>query len=503
MPRRTEFVKQLLMLDDKLVRKGFPPMAPWWKEQLMAFYSRDLLTIVLRVGRRGGKSSTLCRVAAAEGLYGEHVVPPGDVGVVPFVSVDKREARMRLRTIKAILDALKVPYRATREEIELLDRAVMFRVFAATIAGVSGFTSIGVFCDEVAKWKDTDVGTNPANEVLGSITPTLSTQPLARMFLSSSPWSTLDAHYDAFERGNVDGQMVAKATTWEANPTLPEKRTHVLEPDERKWAREYAAIPQAAVANAFEPAMIDRAMREPPRAQLGKPVLVIDPSSGGLTTGDAFTCCVVQWAWPTIEEEPWVTYEEHGVHYYVLDENEERVPNPEYVKLQRRHRPFIWFRRLGAFKAAFSGGLRSEQIIERLRDVCEEEGIDDVHSDQREAFALEALFRAAGLRFAAHHWNQPNKVQAVATLKRWLSEGSIVLEPHPALRKELGHFSEKVTPSGMITYGARGKAHDDYVALLLTAAMADTEGQINSSPLFSDGDTKHTETLDERQVRFT
>ena len=80
-------------LDRTLVEAGFPAMSAWWRDALATFYASGRRQLVLRVGRRGGKSSTLSRVAVCEALYGEHPIPPGDVGVVAFVSVRREGTR--------------------------------------------------------------------------------------------------------------------------------------------------------------------------------------------------------------------------------------------------------------------------------------------------------------------------------------------------------------------------------------------------------------------------
>ena len=79
-------------LERALVDAGFPAMTPWWRDALASFYESGRRQLVLRVGRRGGKSSTLCRVAVLEALFGEHYVPPGDVGVVAIISTSRDEA---------------------------------------------------------------------------------------------------------------------------------------------------------------------------------------------------------------------------------------------------------------------------------------------------------------------------------------------------------------------------------------------------------------------------
>jgi len=240
---------KLMEQDEKLVQAGFPPMSPWWKKVLKRFYragrDRGVLRLVLRVGRRGGKSSTLCRVAVCEVLHGNHPVPPGDVGVFAFVSVKKPEALERLATVCEILDALGVEYTQSGPEVRPEGMRRCFRVYAASYRTSVGFTGIGLVFDEVARWRDDKTGANPATEILRSMRPTISTMPHACEFMSSSPFSTLDAHYDASEQGDTAEQHVAFAPTWVANPTLTKERCQKLEQDEATFNREYGAIPMA------------------------------------------------------------------------------------------------------------------------------------------------------------------------------------------------------------------------------------------------------------------
>ena len=263
-PRNDESPFAALMEQDAtLVAAGFPPLSPWWQEQFRALYEGRKRRLVARVGRRGGKSSSACRFAVAEALSTRHRVPPGDVGIYALFSVKKGEAAERMRTIYAILDALKVPYDASASEIRVSGRPIAFRVYAANFRTIVGGTWIGFVADEVARWRDEDSGKNPATEVLASARPALATQPHARELLLSSPWSTLDAHFDSVERGNTREQHVAIAPTWIANPTLSEERCRDLEPDEATFQREYGAKPMASGgATFFDHNAIRRAVRD-------------------------------------------------------------------------------------------------------------------------------------------------------------------------------------------------------------------------------------------------
>jgi hypothetical protein len=80
----------------------------------------------------------------------------------------------------------------------------------------------------------------------------MATQPFAFEVCSSSPWGTDDYHAELFDQGDTDHQLTSFAPTWIANPTITEERTHELEPDEKIWSREYAAIPGATVSQALD-----------------------------------------------------------------------------------------------------------------------------------------------------------------------------------------------------------------------------------------------------------
>jgi hypothetical protein len=247
---------------------------------LREWVTGDRRALVGRVGRRGGKSSSLCRWAVAEVIAGEHVVPDADLGVLAVVSVERRDAVERIRTcgvlltlagwreVRATGGAVKrgeFVQRLGAGNTELLVgteygvRAI--RVLTASVKGVSGFTSIGILGDEMAKWRDDDTDTNPAQEVVQSILPTLATQPLAKVAWISSPWSTLDVHHRMVDAGDTPGQMVRIAPTWAANPTITEAQTRSWETDPLVWEREYAAIPMPAVTSVFfDPKAVDECM---------------------------------------------------------------------------------------------------------------------------------------------------------------------------------------------------------------------------------------------------
>lgn len=246
----------------------------WWIEKLTDFYNHRVRNGYWRVGRRGGKSSTLCRVGVAEALLGQWDIPEGDEGIVAIVSKDRDDAAARLRTIETILKALGfvkaresatgwkslTQYAMRSQEIEIRvqrgDRwvPIKFKVYAASKKGVVGMTSIMVFLDEMTKWVDVETGDNPAIEVVRSVRPSMATQRGARLFGISSAWSTLDIHYDAIEKGHTEKQRAYgkdDGQSWIVNPTLTIEGCKADSEDDIEFDREYNNIPMSAEATSF------------------------------------------------------------------------------------------------------------------------------------------------------------------------------------------------------------------------------------------------------------
>src|SRR5882724_10569813 len=100
-------------------------------------------------------------------------------------------------------------------------------------------TSLAIFGDEVARWRDSDDGANPASQVIASMRPSLLTTK-GWLFLVSSPLANVDYHAEQFDRGTDESQLVVHAPTWVANDTITEQETRDQEKDPKLWAREYA-----------------------------------------------------------------------------------------------------------------------------------------------------------------------------------------------------------------------------------------------------------------------
>lgn len=483
------FLRRLWALDAALVAERFPAFSPFWRRDTERWFRSlaqspgRLRQWVVRAGRRAGKSITWCKIAVAWAVYGAWSVPGGDIGVVALISVNRAESSSRLRTIATILRVLGIAFEQRADEIELSVRPVLFKTFACTTDAV-GFTAILIIGDEVARWESRDSAANPAAEVFGTLMPSLATQPFGFAVLSSSPWGPDDFHAEAFARGNTEHQLVSAATTWQANPTLTEADTHALEPNDRVWSREYGNIPGQTISAALPAEFIARAIRPfDGAAEERTPAIGIgvdDPSSG---RRDRWVSMIAR-IWHARPAEPFITRRRyaHGSGWYeeiVRDKDGQPFPNPEFREMQ----PVLVIEQIMATAGDYWQGRSAALIVAERAEMYREAGIGLVVADQRESYSLESLYRAQGLEYRSIPWTNANKIEAVARLRRWLQEGSIVLPDNAELRHELTAFQERLTPNGGTTYAAPGNGHDDHVACLLTLGLADIAGLIPASPL--------------------
>lgn len=440
----TSMLAHLVRMDERLVRAGFNPLTPWWRREFEAFYSHPTATVWgSRVGRGGAKSYNAVKFSLCETLFGDFSIPPGERHYFAFVSIRESEALERLRLLEAMLKALRVGYDRRGETIELASNPRGFRVFVCNVGSVSGFRCFGYAADELAKWRNETTGQNPAPEVLASIRAMTINHKNARGALISSPLSMLDEHYRVVEQGTTASTYVSpSAPTWVANPSVTREETQRREPDERIWKREYAAIPQSAASAAFDTEAIEAAFRpRPMQLQRGRKVIVLDPSSG---RKDAWT-----WASACLSCAP---------------------GQPE--------RTFLEIDDMDGIGGSFWKQLKGSELVEKhIVPLARDCGTRCVHSDQRESLMLDSELARHKLTFVSHVWDNPKKQAAVERLRRRFADREIFLPPHGKLQRELSAFEEKILPSGAITFAGRGTG-DDYVALLVTATLAELAGEL-------------------------
>lgn len=452
-----DFLRRLRALDDMLAGEGFPRISPRWWQTIERFERDGRRRRVIRKGRRVGASTIVApRLAVAEMLWGEHRHTPGAPPLVyAFLSVKRGEAANRLRGIRAVLDILGEPYAERGDSIELLNRPALFAVVTANFRTNVGETVAFAWCDEVARWVDAEKSANPAAEVVSALMPALATLPNAALWLVSSPLGKSDYHAKQFDRGDTDDQSVDFFTTWEANPTLTERETHALEPDETYWSREYAAIPSDPVTLNFFGDLALSLATEPEKPQ-------------GYLSGVSYYCALDP-GWSDLFGVAVASTQDGDIDPVtgVRDHRVTRVHLAEGWRAERSDDP-----RMG-IAAAVALRLRNE--------VCIPWRIDTVYSDQHEGTSFpEILDRVAGIRTIVIPWTggsgEQSKLARFRAVKLAMLDGRLRIPNDPDLITEMRRFRLEITDSGTESIKIdRSKKYghaDRATALVLAASIA-------------------------------
>jgi hypothetical protein len=257
--------ESLIALDDEIARcTGQFTLSPFWRAFGERGYRHPTAGMWIgQVGRGGAKSFFSRRVGLNECVNGDWDIPSGERHYFLFGSENRDEALQRIAGLETDLRALGIRFERDGDEIRLVDLPRGFIVRAARIGAFSGFRAFGYALDELAKIKADPTLANPAPELISSanamlVTHQRSTTDRPKRLLLSSPFSVVDAHYEAFARGDTPDQLVVNAPSWIANPGITEEETRRLEPEESTWLREYKAIPSAAAGLAFgEPSLVE------------------------------------------------------------------------------------------------------------------------------------------------------------------------------------------------------------------------------------------------------
>jgi hypothetical protein len=254
-------------------------------------------------GRRSGKSFVLSLIATYLATFRDWTpyLAPGERATVMVVCPDRRQARVILRYVNALLSLpLLAPLverqRSNPEDLAFdLRGRVTIEIHTASFRSVRGYTCAAVLIDEIAFLRDEN-SANPDQEVLAALRPSLATVPGSMLLAASSPYARRGALFEVYRRHYAqDGAiLVWSSDTLTMNPTVPQRV--ISEAEERdpasaesEWHGRFRSdlesyVERAAVEACIEPGVRERA----PVAGVAYRCFV-DPSGG---RSDAMTMAI-------------------------------------------------------------------------------------------------------------------------------------------------------------------------------------------------------------------
>ncbi len=252
------------------------------------------------IGRRGGKSFHMALIAVYLACFFDYreYLAPGERATVLVIATDRRQARVILRYVRAMLDNIAVLKdmvdRDTADSFDLNNFSTI-EVGTASFRSTRGYTYAAVLCDELAFWR-TDDAAEPDYAILDAIRPGMASIPTSMLLCASSPHARRGALWDAFKRywAEDDAPLVWKAATREMNPTIPQSEVdRALERDHASAMAEYGAefradIEQFVNIEVVE-ACVSTGVRERPPVSTISYRAFVDPSGG---SNDSMTLAI-------------------------------------------------------------------------------------------------------------------------------------------------------------------------------------------------------------------
>jgi hypothetical protein len=201
-------------------------------------------------GRRAGKSFILALVAVFIACFHSFTefLNRGERATVMIVAADRRQARIILRYIRALLKEVPLLHRMVqRETAESFDlrNKITIEVATASMKSVRGYAIACALLDEVAFFENDEQSASPDREILNAIKPATLQFPNAMILIASSPYARKgilwEGHRDHFGKEG-DPVLCWQAATTTMNPTIPQEEIDAAyEADPASASAEYGA----------------------------------------------------------------------------------------------------------------------------------------------------------------------------------------------------------------------------------------------------------------------
>jgi hypothetical protein len=421
----------LIALDDRLAARGVPPLSPWWRHHLSAWYAHPTaLTLVACSGRGAAKSTALYKVALTETLFGTFAIPPGERHWASLTSRLKDEAAKGIQILSSWLTILNVGHDASDGIIELAQMPRGFRNSAASVGGNTGWRSIFDGNDETGKLPTEGAMAVDAVEVLASKRAMTATHPTARHMIVSTPFVDSGPFFEMVTAGSNEHTYVAgPAPTWVVAPHITEEQTRRLEPNESIHAREYGASFAAEWQHGYFTGLIE-------------------PSTGpyaGLPYNSRYAYSVA--IDPAFSKDLFAIAVAHRDGEHVIVDRIEAIAPPRGGE-----------------------GLSPTSCLQRVREVADEYRASNVRTDQFSAATLTELASREGLTLIDTPWTASSKRELFDYVRVLMRDRKLTIPNDKPLIRELSGIGVKLTSSGHESIQARPGYTDDRVSAMVMAA---------------------------------
>ena len=396
--------------------------------------AREVWTIV---GRRGGKSRIAALLAVFLALFRRYQLAPGERGVVMVLAADRRQARVVMRYIVGLIDAVPaLNAKISRRTAEALDfdNGLTIEIHTSSFRSVRGYTVVAAILDEIAYWP-TDDSANPDGEVVTALRPAMATVPGALLLAISTPYARKGELWKAYRShfGQDDDRVVVwQADTRTMNPTVPmDVIDQAYAEDDAVASAEYGAqfrrdVESFVSREAIDPAVVAGRLELSPVSTV-RYWGFVDPSGG---SQDAMTLAI--------------SHREDD--RAVLDAVREVRPpfSPEAVV------------------AAFTELLGRYQIA-------------TVRGDRYGGEWPREQFQKRGIVYEV---SEASKSALYAELLPALNSGKVELLDHPRLLSQLAGLERRTTRSGKDSIDHAPGGHDDLINAAAGALLATTKPSV-------------------------
>jgi hypothetical protein len=426
-------------------------------------------TLVLYTGRRVGKTDRIISTAVAYeitlGGHGKHL-QPGQQMKVPFIAQTAGDAQVNMNFIRLALEASPMLAKQlspdqVASEIRLTNGTVVEPLPANKSVGRGHAIPVWIG-DETAFWYTSEGAANPDFEVQRAINYAQLQFPDAKQFLGTTPWAEQGIAYEAFEAGTegrklkcldcqklkadfcphpleerseFEGVLVIHATTAAMeNPVISKKKlVQIQKRDPEAFPREsLAQTLKGLVASWLDPDKVDSAVdkglteRAPLKAG-NRPEYIAAMDPAFRNDFYAFTI----------------------VHH---DPKEGLVQ--DYVR--------YWKPEPGA-------PLQPGVILDEIKNILTEYGLENVYSDQYQLESLQQLALDRGFTITGYDFTGVSKARITGGFKVSLNEGRVRLLDYIEQTSQLKALQRRVLQSGNVQIAAPSGKHDDLAMVLMLA----------------------------------